>query len=102
MSRFIVNSVVSADGNASMLYAARANVANAAGGAEGDAVTTPIAFVDQYGVGVLPEDYAVTVTPNQVAFASVTNKTAAGFDVTLTPLAGATLAAGSFDLAVMA
>jgi hypothetical protein len=32
----------------------------------------------------------------------VTNKTASGFDVTLTPLAGATLAAGVFDLIVMA
>jgi hypothetical protein len=49
MSRFIVNSVVSEDGNAQMIYGARANVANPAGGGEGDAVTIAIAFVDQYG-----------------------------------------------------
>jgi hypothetical protein len=40
LSRFVINSTVIIDGNASMLYAARANVHNAAGGAEGAAVTT--------------------------------------------------------------
>jgi hypothetical protein len=46
---------------------ARANVANPAGGGEGDAVTIAIALVDQYGVGVLPAEYSVIVAPNQVA-----------------------------------
>jgi hypothetical protein len=40
VGRFVVNSVINVDGNAQMFYAARANVPNAAGGAEGAAVTT--------------------------------------------------------------
>jgi hypothetical protein len=98
----IINSTVSIDGDAQMFYAARPNVANAAGAGEGAAVTTAVAFVDQYGNGTLPPEYSVIATPNQACFVSVSNKTASGFSVTLTPLSGATLAAGEFDLIVMA
>jgi hypothetical protein len=48
----------------------------------------------------------VVVTPSQACFATVSNKTSAGFNVTLTPASpggvNATLAAGSFDVAVLA
>ena len=102
MARFVINSAVNLDGNAQQVYAARPGVANAAGGGEGAAVTTAITFEDQYGNGTLPAEYSVIATPNQACMVSVTNKTASGFDVVLTPLAGATLAAGEFDLIVMA
>jgi hypothetical protein len=97
----IINSTTNFDGNQQLFYGARPNVANAAGGAAGDAVTTAITFEDQYGNGTLPAEYAVAVTPNQPCFASTSNKSKSGFSVTLTPLAGATLAEGTFDLVVM-
>jgi hypothetical protein len=86
-----------------MFYGVRSNVANAAGAGAGAAVTTAVEFVDQYGNGTLPAEYAVTVTPSQAAFVSVTSKTTSGFDVVLTPPAsGDTIAAGTFDLLVAA
>ena len=73
------------------------NIANAAGGAAGAAVVTAVAFAN------LPANYAVNVTPGQDATAFVSGKTASGFNVTLTPrLATNTLAAGTFDVTVLA
>jgi hypothetical protein len=50
---------------------------------------------------VLPANgYAVNVTPSQPCFVSVTNKTASGFTVVLTPLSGQSIAAGTFSVSV--
>lgn len=74
------------------------SVTNAAGGSAGTAVTTAVAFANE-----LPADYAVFVQPGQDATAYVSSKTATGFNVVLTPrLATATIAAGSFDVLVVA
>jgi hypothetical protein len=86
--------------------AAVAGVANPAGSGAGASVTVAVSFVDQYGVGQLPQgstpqSYAVHVTPNQAGvIAAATNKTSSGFNVVLTPLSG-TLPAGSFDAIVV-
>lgn len=75
----------------------QAAVANAAGGSAGASVTTAVAFSE------LPANYSVHVTPNQDATAYVTGKTNSGFNVVLTPrLAANTLAAGTFDVIVVA
>jgi hypothetical protein len=81
------------------------NVANVAGGDAGADVTTSLAtsFTDQWNQGFLPPDYCVLVTPNQDAAVSVTSKTSTGFNVVLTPkTASATIAAGTFDVVVLA
>ena len=88
-----------------IVLASHTGIANAAGGSAGASVTTTISsFVDQYGVGESPANYAVQVTPSQ-ACAVLTGKTTNGFSVTLTPLApggaNATLAAGSFDVVIV-
>ncbi len=82
-------------------FAALANVANGAGAGEGDTVTVAVTFEDQYGNGLLPSNYAVSVLPSQAAFTSVSDKTTSGFNVVLSPAApGDTLAAGCFDVIV--
>jgi hypothetical protein len=69
-------------------------VANASG-TTGAAVVTAVAFVP----GALPTSYAVYVDAGQAGvFASVSAKTTTGFNVVLTPLAGAAVAAGSFSV----
>ncbi len=74
------------------------NVANVAGAAAGDTVSTTVNVN-----GNLPADYVVNVTPNQAAFVSVTNKTQTSFDVVLTPtVSTATIAAGTFDVTIFA
>jgi len=79
------------------------NVANAAGSGAGAAVTTAVCFTDRYGTGLLPPSYSVHVTPSQAAFVTITDKTSSGFNVVLTPSAsGVTLAAGAFELTVVA
>jgi hypothetical protein len=81
------------------------NVANGAGGGAGAAVTTSVTFPTgfTYPAGFPTGNYAVQVTPNQSCTASVTAKTQAGFNVVLTPVPStATLAAGTFDLTVIA
>lgn len=76
-------------------------IPNAAGGSAGASVTTPVSFSSG-----LPVNYFVTVTPSQACFATVTSKTSSGFAVVLTPASpggvNATLAAGTFDVAVLA
>jgi len=73
-------------------------VANVIGGGAGLSVTTTVTFSKE-----LPANYAVAVTPNQDATAYVTNRTSTGFDVVLSPrLAANTLAAGAFDVLVVA
>ena len=72
-------------------------IANVVGGGAGLAVTTAITGLK------LPASYTVLVQPNQDATAFVTSKTATGFSVTLTPrLAANTLAAGTFDVVIVA
>ncbi len=73
-------------------------VANAAGGSAGAAVTVAVSFGNE-----LPPSYVVVVNPGQDATWYVSAKTSNGFSVTLTPrLATNTLAAGTFDVLVVA
>ena len=79
------------------------NIANAAGSGAGASVVVAITNVDQFGVGRLPGNFAVVVSPSQSCFASVSNKSTSGFTITLTPLtSSATLAAGSTDAILLA
>ena len=72
-------------------------VANAVGASAGVAVVTAVVFAD------LPPAYSVLVNPGQDATWFVSGKTSTGFNVTLTPrLATNTLAAGTFDVTVVA
>jgi hypothetical protein len=81
-----------------ILIGVQAGLANAAGGSAGASVTVAVNFA----AGSLPSNYAVLVTPAQDATAFVTAKTSNGFNVTLVPrLASATLAASTFDVAVL-
>jgi hypothetical protein len=67
-------------------------------GATSAAVTTAVSFLP----GALPSVYAVFVDAGQAAvFATVSAKTVSGFNVTLTPLTGAAVAAGSFSVLVV-
>jgi hypothetical protein len=79
-------------------------VANVAGGSNGTAVTTAVAFpasnlpVDQNGNPL----YTVIVVPSQAGlWPSITGKTGSGFNVVLSPLSTATVAAGTFDVLVI-
>ena len=77
-------------------------VANAAGGSAGAAVTTAITFEDAFGNGLLPSAYTAYVMPSQNCFATISSRTATGFNVILTPSPStATLQAGSFDVSVI-
>jgi hypothetical protein len=74
-------------------------VANAAGGSAGAAVTVAI------GGLVLPSAYAVQATPGSAVIASVlqSSKTNSGFSIVLTPLSNSlTVAAGAIDVIVFA
>jgi len=76
-------------------------VANVIGGGAGAAVVTAVGAA-QFPEG-LPANYQVIVTVGQDAVAFVTAKTTTGFNVTLEPrLAANTLAAGTFDVLVIA
>jgi hypothetical protein len=83
--------------------------ANSAGGGAGQSVTIDMTtfFTDQYSQGILPGDigqgrYHVSVTADQPAIVSVTNKTNSGFNVVLSPpTASATIAAGTFSVHVI-
>jgi hypothetical protein len=84
-------------------FVALPNVANT-GGTGGSNVTVSLAtsFQDGYGVGTLPNDYVVVVSPSAPAIPSVTGKTTSGFSVVLSPItASATVAAGTFDVVVL-
>lgn len=81
-----------------LMVGLKKSVINAAGGGAGTAVTTAVAFAEP-----LPANYEVFVSPNQDATWYVTSKTSLGFNVVLTPrLAATTLAAGTFDVLVVA
>jgi hypothetical protein len=86
-----------------IIFGKKFGIANAAGGSAGASVSTAVSFVDKYGSAMLPQalSYLVNVSPSQPAFVVITNKTASGFNVVLTPPAGVTLAAGTFDLCVL-
>ena len=74
------------------------NTITSAAGSGAGPVTTAVTFS-----GELPATYNAFVTPNINATASITNKTSSGFNVVLNPpLASATLAAGTFDVLVIA
>jgi hypothetical protein len=61
-------------------------VSNAAGGGNGQSVSTPVTFTDRFGTGLLPvNNYVVQVMPSQACWATITSKTASGFNVVLTP-----------------
>jgi hypothetical protein len=84
-------------------FVALPNNVNGAGTA-GSNVTISLAssFQDGFGVGTLPNDYVVVVTPSAPAIPSVTGKTTSGFSVVLSPItASATVAAGTFDVLVL-
>ncbi|HEP6426903.1 TPA: hypothetical protein VDB83_001174 [Burkholderia cenocepacia] len=75
-------------------------ITNAAGGSAGAAVATAVTLPASAS---LPANYSVLVNPGQDATWYVSNKTSTGFTVTLTPrLAASTLAAGAFDVVVVA
>jgi hypothetical protein len=77
-------------------------VANLAGGGAGTAVTTAVSLPASAS---LPANYAVLVNAGQDAtwFVPSNSKTSSGFNVTLTPrLAANTLAAGTFDVVILA
>ena len=77
-------------------------VPNVAGGSAGASVSTAVTFQDQFGNGQLPANYTAYVTPSQACFATITGRTATGFNVVLTPATSATtLAAGTFDCTVV-
>lgn len=87
------------------LLGRRTGIANAAGSGAGASVSVNVSFVDQWGSGLLPASlaYTVMISPSQACVWNVTAKTASGFTVVLTPLSSSTtLAAGTFDLAVVA
>lgn len=75
-------------------------IANAAGGAAGASVATTVTLPASAN---LPANYSVLVNPGQDATWFVTSKTANSFIVTLNPrLAANTLAAGTFDVVLVA
>jgi hypothetical protein len=96
----IVNRIIGASGYTPTV-ATGFNVPNPAGSGSSP-VTVSMSFVDQYGTGLLPPNgaYSVHVSPNQACFVSITNKTASGFNVVLTPLSTGSIAAGTFDCLV--
>lgn len=74
-----------------------ANQANPVGSAAGAIVTVAVAIDD------LPDNYAVSVNPGQDCRWYVDAKTNGGFNVNLVPVTGTdTIAAGTFDVAVLA
>lgn len=70
------------------------------GSQTGNAETIAVSFGEDAN---LPANYSVMVNPQQAVFWSVpdSSKTSTGFDVVLTPLAAATVAAGHIDVLVM-
>lgn len=77
-------------------------IANVVGGGAGLAVTTTVTLPASAN---LPANYAVLVNPGQDAtwFVPSASKTFDSFNVTLTPrLAANTLAAGTFDVVILA
>lgn len=73
-------------------------IANAAGGSAGASVTVAVAFA-----GELPANYLVFAEVGADVTYNITGKTPTGFNVVLSPrLAANTLAAGTFNVGVMA
>jgi hypothetical protein len=93
-----VKQLIGANGRTSTV-AALYKVPNGAGSGSTPVSVTISNLVDSFGSGQLDPTgaYSVQVTPNQACLVSVTNKTASGFSVVLTPVGGAPIAAGTFD-----
>jgi len=84
-------------------------IANAAGTGAGNSISVTVSLNQTSGDGVTPlwpaglATYRVVVSLSQACFWNVTNKSASGFTVTLTPTSSsATLAAGTFDALIVA
>jgi hypothetical protein len=87
-------------GNGRTIFAASLfNVANPSGSGTSPVSVTISNLVDSLGNGMLPVDgrYGVVVSTSQACLTSISNKTASGFEITLTPVGGAAIQAGSFD-----
>lgn len=81
-----------------MIVAQQLAVANVVGSAAGASVSTVVTFTEP-----LPSAYTVMVAANQDSCWYITAKTTYGFTVVLNPrLAANTLAAGTFDVTVVA
>jgi hypothetical protein len=77
-------------------------IANPAGSGAGNSVTVSVSFTDRYGNGKLPaSNYVATAVPSQACWVTITAKGSSGFNVTLTPPSGVTLASGTFDVVVL-
>jgi hypothetical protein len=73
------------------------SVANAAG-----AASTPVVTAVSFPAGALPANYAVFIESGQPGvFASTSGKTSSGFNVVLTPLTGAAVVAGVFNVFIV-
>jgi hypothetical protein len=81
-----------------VIVATQVAIANVAGGSNGAAVTTAVSFAP----GSLPTNYFVIAQASQICSVTITNKTNSGFNVVLTPASTVTLAAGTFDVLVIA
>src|ERR1700722_13572155 len=73
-----------------------------AAAAKGEPVTLTVeTIVDTFGIGRLPENYAVIATASQPATVSVSFKSRRGFTLTVSPLkASQTLSDGAVDVIV--
>lgn len=94
----VLDSPTAAQFTDKLLFAQQLSVANVIGGGAGQNVATVVTFPE-----ALPAGYQVLVGTNQDCVAYVTARTTFGFTVNLTPrLAANTLAAGTFDVLVIA
>jgi hypothetical protein len=75
----------------------QAGIANPAGAGPGDSVSVVVTFAEP-----LPPNFGVWVQPRQIATSFISDVTAFGFTVTLTPAsASVTLAASTFDVMLL-
>jgi hypothetical protein len=83
-------------------------ISNAAGSGQGNSVSVVVPLTEKSSDAVTPiwptglATYTVVISPSQACFWNITNKSASGFTVTLTPpSSSATLAAGTFDALIV-
>jgi hypothetical protein len=97
----MINHLVGAKGYAPAI-AVISNFVHGAGSGSSPVSVTFSNFVDRFGHGLLPSNggFAVVVSPSQACAVSVTNKSPAGFTITLTPFLDS-ITTGSFDVIVL-